>query len=124
LDCDKFKSINDTLGHDMGDEVIKEFAKRIRTSLRDKDTVSRIGGDEFTIIIPEALNTLVIKDIAKRLLDVMQEPMYIKGHEIRLTTSIGVATYLCPTTNIDGLFKLADENLYKSKANGGNSYTM
>ncbi|WP_239585579.1 PAS domain S-box protein [Lysinibacillus composti] len=124
VDCDKFKTINDTLGHDMGDEVIKEFARRIQSSLREKDTVSRVGGDEFTVIIPEALNSLVISDIAKRLVNVMQEPMYIKGHEIRLTASIGVATYLSPTTNVEELFKIADENLYKSKDRGGNTFTM
>lgn len=124
VDCDKFKTINDTLGHDMGDEVIKEFSQRIQSSLREKDTVSRVGGDEFTIIIPEALNSLVISDIAKRLVDVMQEPMFIKGHQIRLTASIGIANYLSPTTNVEELFKIADENLYKSKADGGNTYTM
>ncbi|KGR90114.1 hypothetical protein CD30_13235 [Ureibacillus massiliensis 4400831 = CIP 108448 = CCUG 49529] len=124
LDGDKFKNINDTLGHDIGDKVIIEFANRLQYSLRSKDTISRIGGDEFTVVIPEINDLEEVKIIAERILKNIAETMYINGNEINITASIGIACYPSDTKDIDQLFKIADNNLYRSKDLGGNTYTM
>nr|WP_106778978.1 PAS domain S-box protein [Lysinibacillus timonensis] len=124
IDCDKFKSINDTYGHDIGDEVIKEFARRIKSSLRKQDTVSRVGGDEFTVVLPEVNNKEAVQQISKRLLHTVQNPMYFKEHEIQVTASIGISFYPVDTTSVEELFKLADNNLYKSKELGRNMFTF
>ncbi|SOC37334.1 PAS domain S-box protein [Ureibacillus acetophenoni] len=124
VDCDKFKLINDTLGHDIGDEVIKEFANRLKLSLRHKDTISRIGGDEFTVVTPEMKSIDEVISVTERLLKKMNEPIYIFGHEIQLTASIGIAIYNSNSYTIEELFKKADQNLYRSKESGGNIYTL
>ncbi len=124
LDGDKFKNINDTLGHDVGDKVIIEFANRLQYSLRSKDTISRIGGDEFTIVIPEIRDLEEVKLIADRILKNIQETMYINGHEVTITASIGIACYPTTTKDMEELFKIADNNLYRSKDHGGNTYTI
>ncbi|HWL12003.1 MAG TPA: diguanylate cyclase, partial [Ureibacillus sp.] len=122
LDCDKFKRINDTLGHDVGDEVIKMFASRVKSVLRKKDTLSRVGGDEFTVVLPELDHISRVDAICERILATVKEPMFINDEMIKITTSIGISIY--PTTNdIDALYKEADQNLYKSKECGGNTYT-
>ncbi|MCH1627646.1 PAS domain S-box protein [Fredinandcohnia quinoae] len=123
LDCDKFKQINDTLGHDIGDEVIKEFAVRVRSSLRKMDTLSRVGGDEFTIVLPELRSEEEIEEVSKRILKVTEEPIHIHGNELQITTSIGISFYPTHAKNIERLFKEADQNLYKSKDCGGNTFT-
>lgn len=123
MDCDKFKQINDTFGHDVGDEVIKEFANRVKSVLLKKDTLSRVGGDEFTIVIPELERIEQLDLIAERILAAAKEPMFIKGEIIQISTSIGISIY--PNTNtIDALYKVADRNLYKSKDLGGDTYTI
>lgn len=123
LDCDKFKQINDTLGHDIGDEVIKKFASRTESILYKKDTLSRVGGDEFTVVTPEVDNLEQLSSICERILNAVKEPMFIKGEFIQITISIGVSSY--PNTGtLDELYKEADRNLYKSKNLGGGTYTM
>ncbi|MCQ6274989.1 PAS domain S-box protein [Bacillus sp. V3B] len=124
LDCDKFKPINDTYGHDIGDEVIKEFARRVRSSLRKMDTLARVGGDEFTIVLPELTSTDEIIAVSKRVVEVTREPMHIKGHELQITTSIGISFYPTDADHVDQLFKEADQNLYKSKDRGGNTFSL
>ncbi|CAM5224172.1 PAS domain S-box-containing protein/diguanylate cyclase (GGDEF)-like protein OS=Ureibacillus acetophenoni OX=614649 GN=SAMN05877842_103149 PE=4 SV=1 [Ureibacillus acetophenoni] len=124
VDCDKFKTINDTLGHDIGDDVIKEFANRLKLSLRNKDTISRIGGDEFTVVTPEMNNVEEVTNVAERLLKKMNETMYIQGHEIQLTASIGIAIYSANSSSVNELFKRADQSLYRSKELGGNTFTL
>ncbi|KGR78830.1 sensor domain-containing diguanylate cyclase [Ureibacillus manganicus] len=124
VDCDKFKIINDTLGHDVGDEVIKEFANRLKLSLRNKDTISRIGGDEFTVVTPEMNSIEEVSYVAERLLKKMSEPIYIQGHEINLTASIGIAVYTPNSYSMDELFRKADKSLYSSKELGGNIFTL
>jgi len=124
LDCDKFKQINDTLGHDIGDEVIKEFARRVRSSLRKKDTVSRMGGDEFAIVLPEIRNENEVIEISKRILEVIREVMFLKGHQVCITASIGIALYPTYANHVDQLNKAADINLYHAKDCGGNTFSL
>nr|WP_309098992.1 diguanylate cyclase [Fredinandcohnia onubensis] len=124
LDCDNFKQINDSHGHDIGDEVIKEFSNRIRRVIRDTDTLSRVGGDEFTVIIPEIINEQQVIDISNRILNVVSQPMEIKEYVLDITTSIGISFYPHHGIDIEELFKKADENLYKSKSLGGNTFSL
>jgi len=124
LDCDKFKNINDTLGHDVGDEVIKIFAQRVKSSLRKRDTLSRVGGDEFTIVLPELSKLEDVFEIAGRILRIVNEKMLISGNELEISTSIGISFYDPHTPcNIEDLFKQADKELYKVKEKGGNSFS-
>ena len=120
LDCDKFKQINDNFGHDTGDEVIKEFAKRVRTSIRKMDTLSRVGGDEFTIVLPELSHEQDADAISKRIFEEVRKPMYIKGKKLQITVSIGISFYPTNTSNMEELFKEADIALYKAKESGRN----
>lgn len=124
LDCDKFKQINDTLGHDVGDEVIKIFAKRVESSLRKRDTLSRVGGDEFTIVLPEISKVEDVIDISNRILAIVNEKMPIHDMELQLSTSIGISFYNpANPSSMDELFKKADQELYKAKAKGGNYFS-
>ena len=120
LDCDKFKQINDNFGHDTGDEVIKEFAKRVRASIRKMDTLSRVGGDEFTVVLPELSHEQDAAAISARIFEAVRKPMYIKGKKLQITASIGVSFYPTNTENMEELFKEADIALYKAKESGRN----
>lgn len=128
LDCDKFKTINDTFGHDVGDEVIKIFAKRVKSSLRKRDTLSRVGGDEFTIVLPEISKVEDVAEISDRILKIVNEKMLISGNELEISTSIGISFYNPNApSNTDVLFKKADQELYKvykAKAKGGNCFSF
>ena len=124
LDCDKIKNINDTLGHDVGDEVIKIFAKRVKSSLSKRDTLSRVGGDEFTIVLPEISKVEDVVEISERILEIVNEKMLISGNELVISTSIGISFY-DPNApcNVEELFKQADQELYKVKEKDGNSFS-
>ncbi|THE10935.1 PAS domain S-box protein [Bacillus timonensis] len=123
LDCDNFKQVNDSFGHDIGDEVIKEFSKRVRRTIRDTDTLSRVGGDEFTVVIPEIMDKQQVFDISNRILEAVHAPMEIKDHVLHLTTSIGISFYPFHGKEMAELLKKADENLYTSKSLGGNTFS-
>ncbi|MDD5270123.1 MAG: GGDEF domain-containing protein [Candidatus Omnitrophica bacterium] len=123
LDVDKFKNINDTYGHAVGDVVLKEFVIAIRKSIRATDPVGRFGGDEFLVVLPTA-NKTKAADIAENM------RKGIEGHIIKIedkaynvTSSIGVATYPGDADAADGLFNKADKAMYDSKAKGGNAVT-
>ncbi len=90
IDFDNFKQINDTLGHDAGDEFLKQRASRLKSALRENDFLARLGGDEFTILLPNLFSEQIAQDISKRLLDIISEPMYIDGQEIFGGASIGI----------------------------------
>ncbi|WP_400248141.1 diguanylate cyclase [Niallia sp. JL1B1071] len=125
LDCDKFKQINDTLGHDVGDEVIKIFAKRVESSLRKRDTLSRVGGDEFTVVLPEISKVEDVIDISNRILATVNEIMQLHEIELQISTSIGISLYNpASPSNTDELFNKADQELYKAKAKGGNQISF
>jgi diguanylate cyclase (GGDEF)-like protein len=122
LDLDRFKGVNDTLGHPMGDELLKVVAARLRHCVRDIDTVARVGGDEFAIIqtgIEEPLDTAIL---ARRIGEAVRAPYDLAGHAVVVDTSIGIALSPNDGTEPDGLLKAADMALYGAKADGRGTY--
>jgi diguanylate cyclase (GGDEF)-like protein/PAS domain S-box-containing protein len=122
LDLDRFKDINDSLGHTAGDLLLVQAAQRLKSCVRDTDTVARLGGDEFNIILTEIENTSAIQRISKKIIDSMAEPFNIQGHEINIGVSIGVSIYPENGTDYDTLTKCADTAMYKAKDAGRNTY--
>ncbi|MHB8172524.1 MAG: EAL domain-containing protein [Thermincolia bacterium] len=124
LDLDRFKVVNDTLGHAMGDELLKGVARRLTKCLRDSDTVSRLGGDEFTILVPGLNNEEDIAKIAHKILKTLQQPWLLGGQEFYITTSIGIALYPNDGEDAGTLLKHADTAMYRAKEQGRNSYQL
>ncbi|MBU1365606.1 MAG: EAL domain-containing protein [Gammaproteobacteria bacterium] len=122
LDLDHFKNVNDTLGHEIGDQLLLEAAQRLRHSLDARDTVSRQGGDEFAILIQGYGSPSRLASIAQRLIDALGEPFMVAGHELRVGASIGISTYPQDGQDIGSLLKNADTAMYQAKAAGGNAY--
>lgn len=124
LDLDQFKQINDTLGHDVGDELLKEVAKRLSTNIRTVDTLARIGGDEFNVLVENVKDISGLESIVTKLLDGFKEPFSCLNHSINITTSIGVSIYPDDGEDITTLIKNADLAMYKSKDKGRNSFSF
>jgi diguanylate cyclase (GGDEF)-like protein len=122
LDLDNFKDINDTLGHIIGDMMLQEAAKRLLRCIRDGDTVSRIGGDEFTILLPQISNPKEIARVAERILGVFEEPFHIKHHELYSSISIGICIYPTDGKSSIDLMKNSDLAMYHAKEQGKNNY--
>ena len=122
LDLDRFKYVNDTLGHDIGDQLLKEVAERLRRNVRASDTVSRMGGDEFNILLTEIPHADVTITIAQKVVDSFGKPFVIGGHEFHMSTSIGISVYPEDGETMEELFKNADTAMYHAKGQGGNSY--
>ncbi len=122
LDLDRFKNINDTLGHDIGDTLLTEVAERLRRSVRASDTVSRTGGDEFNILLTEIPHADDINMIAQKVIDSFIQPYVISGNEFGISTSIGISIYPEDGETMEALFKNADIAMYHAKEQGGNSY--
>ncbi|OUS31258.1 hypothetical protein A9Q99_04480 [Gammaproteobacteria bacterium 45_16_T64] len=122
LDIDHFKRINDTLGHDQGDELLRAIAHRLRFCTRPTDTIARLGGDEFTILIPEMEQTQQADTIARKVLDVLKVPIRLVGQEVIISSSIGIT--IGPEGNEDAsaLMKNADLAMYKAKEAGRDNY--
>ena len=122
IDLDRFKTINDTLGHDFGDELIKQVAVRIRETIRETDIVSRLGGDEFTVLLIDMVDEIHASIIAKNILARLSEPFMLHGHEVYSSASIGIT--ICPGDgdNAKTLLKNADMAMYEAKAQGRNTF--
>ncbi len=118
LDLDHFKSVNDTYGHAAGDELLTIVAERLRSGLRESDTLARLGGDEFAILLVAAEQPAGAGVVARRIEDLMHAPFMIGGKQIRIGTSIGIATAPHDANTTLGLLKCADLALYKAKAEG------
>src|SRR5690606_2076865 len=120
LDLDHFKHINDSLGHPVGDLLLKGIAQRLKEQLRDIDTVARLGGDEFIILLPGLHQPQDAEPIAEKLLGCFAEPFQADDHEFFISASIGVILYPQNCNHVATLVKTADAAMYRSKANGRN----
>jgi diguanylate cyclase (GGDEF)-like protein len=124
LDLDGFKRINDSLGHDAGDKLLEEVSKRIVSILRDSDTVARMGGDEFTVILCNVQSIEGIKFVANKIIDAIADPYLINGQICLVSVSIGISVFPNNGNSPDQLLKLADEAMYMAKQNGKNCYKI
>ena len=121
LDLDHFKTINDSLGHRVGDTVLVQLASRLRALMREQDTVARLGGDEFIILLPDT-NAAGAARVASKLLQLAQSPVMVEGHELTITPSIGIAMYPKDGLDLNALSKCADAAMYRAKADGRNGF--
>lgn len=121
LDLDGFKNVNDSLGHNVGDKLLKEFAARLKKMVREQDTISRQGGDEFVLVLPNT-DTGGATRIAEKLLTIAAEPYHIEPHELNLTASIGIAMFPSDGIDFDTLSCSADTAMYRTKQGGRNNY--
>jgi diguanylate cyclase (GGDEF)-like protein/PAS domain S-box-containing protein len=122
LDLDGFKLVNDSLGHSVGDVLLQAVAKRLTACTREEDTVARLGGDEFTIILNSLEQAEDASFVARKVLDCLEKPFDIEGHELHISTSIGVSIYPHNGFNTEELLKNADTAMYHAKTSGKNRY--
>ena len=122
FDLDRFKQINDTLGHGTGDRVLQEVAARLKEHLREVDTISRLGGDEFTLIVEGATDGARLAMVAQKVHETLATPIRIDGREIFVSTSIGITVYPRDATDVDDLVRNADLAMYRAKREGRNAY--
>ncbi|PLY13844.1 MAG: two-component system response regulator [Sedimenticola sp.] len=122
LDLDGFKVINDSLGHLVGDELLQAVALRLNRTLRDSDTLARVGGDEFNLLLPEIGNADDAAVIAEKIIEALKSPFLINGHELSISISIGIAIYPDDGGNIETLIRNADMAMYHIKGRGKNGY--
>ena len=120
LDCDRFKNINDTLGHAAGDQVLKSISRRVQSAVRDSDTVSRHGGDEFIVLLSEVDSAEDARTIGQKIINAIAEPHLVSGHELTLTASIGVSMYPQDGPDAQTLVARADTAMYHAKSSGRN----
>jgi diguanylate cyclase (GGDEF)-like protein/PAS domain S-box-containing protein len=124
VDLDRFKLVNDTLGHVKGDELLQQVATRLKDCLRRGDTLARQGGDEFTIVLPELRDREDAKAIADKFLECLHQPFDLDGHEVHISASIGIAIYPTDGETIDELLRHADIAMYQVKALGKNGHSF
>ncbi|MDT7042189.1 EAL domain-containing protein [Candidatus Nitronereus thalassa] len=122
LDLDRFKVINDSLGHDGGDQVLKVIAERLRSRMRKSDTVARLGGDEFTVILEDIGTVQDASNVAQELLQIVAQPVMVQDQELFVTPSIGIAIYPQYGKDPETLIKNADMAMYRAKRQGRNAY--
>ncbi len=122
IDLDHFKVINDSLGHDIGDLLLKDVAKRLLSSIRSEDTAARQGGDEFIVVLPHVVNTHDVEVVAQKILNVMALPFHVRTRELHIGASIGIA--ICPNDGKDSdtLLKHSDTAMYHAKSSGRNKF--
>jgi len=118
LDLDRFKRINDTLGHDAGDDLLREVARRLRETVREMDTVARLGGDEFVIMLPEIRDPKNAGAVARKVLDAVGQPHRLRGTYVLVTPSIGISLYPGDGGDATTLLKNADVAMYQVKSRG------
>jgi diguanylate cyclase (GGDEF)-like protein/PAS domain S-box-containing protein len=124
VDLDHFKNINDTLGHEAGDELLLEMARRLRDCIREDDTVARLGGDEFTIILSELRHPEDAANVAEKIIEAVERPMVISGTPTDISASIGIAVYPDDGTDPETLLRNADSAMYRAKESGRDTYQL
>ncbi|MGR2737464.1 bifunctional diguanylate cyclase/phosphodiesterase [Billgrantia sp. Q4P2] len=122
IDLDRFKEVNDTLGHEFGDQLLVEAAQRIQSCVRRCDVVARLGGDEFVVILPGAMNVAGLDDTAQKIITALMRPYTLAERQAYISASIGIATYPCDAGNADVLLACADQAMYKAKEQGRNGF--
>ena len=122
IDLDRFKVINDSLGHEAGDALLVEIANRLRASLRSADVVARLGGDEFVVILEHTSDGQSIEGVTHNLLAALRQPIQLCGHECHTTASIGIAMYPGDGIDVQTLTKNADMAMYLAKEDGKNGF--
>lgn len=124
MDLDRFKTINDTLGHDVGDQLLQGVAQRLRSCLRETDTVARWGGDEFTLLLPQITDVKDATKLAQRILEALRPAFNLEGNYLHISNSIGIALYPDDGKDAETLLKNADAALYRAKEHGRNNYQL
>jgi diguanylate cyclase (GGDEF)-like protein/PAS domain S-box-containing protein len=124
LDLDRFKVINDSLGHNIGDHLLQSVSGRVQSCLRDSDTVARLGGDEFTLLLPSLSVAEDAAVVAQKILDAVRYPFHIEGRELFITTSIGISLYPDDGLDAEALIKNADTAMYQAKEQGRDNYQL
>jgi diguanylate cyclase (GGDEF)-like protein/PAS domain S-box-containing protein len=122
LDLDRFKEVNDTLGHGVGDLLLRQAAERLQACVRNYDTVARLGGDEFAILLPEIRNGGDLGSIAGKIVNEMNQSFLLEGRELYVSTSIGIAVFPDDSVDTDTLFRYADSAMYHAKKQQGNNF--
>lgn len=122
LDLDRFKNINDSLGHKAGDDLLKAVAKRIVSCVRKSDTVARLGGDEFTVVLSEIPEPQIAAGVARKIMRALAEPFRLGGREVFITASVGISLYPSDSTEVGRLLQSADMALYRAKDQGRDNF--
>lgn len=122
LDLDRFKKINDSLGHEVGDSLLKVVAHRLRNCMRHSDTVARLGGDEFVVIVEQFRQMKEVLLVARKILQTLSIPTTIRNHELSVTASIGISLYPDDSDDVEGLMRCADMAMYRAKENDRENY--
>ena len=124
IDLDNFKAVNDDAGHAVGDLVLKETAKRLKQAVRASDTVARIGGDEFVVLLEELHTEDAVAQVAEQIVDGLRQPCSVKGYAAKLTGSIGIAIYPDDGKTSDELLSSSDNFMYKAKKSGKDKFSF
>ncbi len=122
IDLDRFKNINDTLGHDAGDQLLKAVAERLTGAMRKGDTVARLSGDEFTLILADMGHADDAARVAQKVLEAFTQPFHVAGRELYMTASLGITLYPFDVQDVSGLLRNADIAMYRAKESGRNTY--
>ncbi len=122
LDLDRFKAVNDTLGHEVGDELLRVVGHRLQSSVRKQDTVARLGGDEFTVILPNLESSQFVGQVAQTIITAIKEPIEIQGHRLQISASIGVSLFPDDGLYVTVLKRNADAAMYAAKESGLATY--
>ncbi|HLA28251.1 MAG TPA: EAL domain-containing protein [Syntrophales bacterium] len=124
LDLDHFKNVNDSLGHNVGDELLQQVAQRLQSQIRKSDTIARLGGDEFTLILQDMKTPEILENMAQRIVDSFAEPFLLQGIKTFVSASVGIAIYPSDSETPDDLLRQADAAMYHAKAQGKNQYQI